>query len=230
MRGSYETVLHELAAHGLGPLARPRGGVPARRAAPIDLFAKAMPIAGGGDGGNGFQELIDELHAFRQRLVAQREHAALAKRIAGNTPAGATFAKAAAGVSAMFMKSCVRPVIIMKGALTKGPRPAEVVAKAFGALQSDSSLNAEQRGRLMLGISGIADRFAKAHPILSRIDDIKEKLDATLASGHAGRAEPLIKEALKLISSGHIEGGDHARLTLLLSEIRHEIEEATANA
>jgi hypothetical protein len=222
MRGSYQMCLDELAAHGRAPLAR-QSSVGARRAAPGGLFAKSFSAAGNSHGRSAFDELIDELHAYRQRRDARRANAALAKRVAGRTSAGETFANAAAGLDAMFKSQCVKPILMVK----RAAKPASTIAKAFGALQSDVSLTADQRGRLMLGISGAADRFAKSqHPMLDRIDEVRAKLDAALASGHAGRAEPLIQEALKLINSGRIEGADHARLSLLLSETRREIEEA----
>ena len=168
---------------------------------------------------SAFDALIDELHAFRCQLRdqaacvrARQEHqrqftkslhvldqmyAALPKRTAAEAPAGW--------------------------------QRAETIAKAHHALAHDNSLTPAQRGELMVRLGAIAERvdsaFVKSHPLVEQIDSIRDKLDGALASGHAGRAEPLICELLKLLKSGRVEGADHARLSLLLSEIRQEIEE-----
>jgi hypothetical protein len=63
--------------------------------------------------------------------------------------------------------------------------------------------------------------------MVARIDKVMAMLDAALAEKHVGSAEPLIKEALALCKRGVVEPGDHARLTLLLNEIRSALKETT---
>jgi hypothetical protein len=111
-------------------------------------------------------------------------------------------------------------------------RSAEVVVKAFDALHHDETLTPAQRGELMLGLNNLADRvFAKAeHPMVDKIDRVKEMLDRALAEKHVGRAEPVIREALAHIKRGIVDQGDHSRLTVLLNEIKMALKETADGA
>jgi hypothetical protein len=220
MRTSYDECLAELDRAGLNPAGQRRGAVRARRTQPFDIFAKSEPAVAPRT--DHFSALVHELGT----ILDGRKHRAA--RVRAGRQHEQEFSKALRSLDAV-RRTYLRPIIIRADALNKRPRPAETIAKAFAALQG-GDLTPAQRGTLALRLSELTDRverFSKAnHPMLDRLDDVRQKLDAALASGHVGRAEPLIQAALKLIKSGRVESADHARLSLLLSEIRHEIEEA----
>jgi hypothetical protein len=192
---------------------------------------------------NSYDQCLDELAAYglapraRQqpaRRVAgarrDRQGATLMAQASGNTPSGRQFAKALSELDATYRAQCLRPVIVDRRALAESPRPEETISKAFHALQHDPGLSAAERGSLMLGLARLTDHveFAKAaHPMIGNIDEIRTKLDRALAEGHAGNAEPIIREALKLIANGGIAPQDHARLSLLLGEIRSKLSEVS---
>jgi hypothetical protein len=135
------------------------------------------------------------------------------------------FAKAARDIEALAKSHTRRPLIVWKDALPG--RTREIVAKALSALRRDD-LTPAQRGGLMLKISELNKRvFSKSHPMVEKIDDVQLKLDASLASGHAGAAEPLIREALDLIRRGKLTLADHMRLSLLLGEVKSKLSEAS---
>jgi hypothetical protein len=191
---------------------------------------------------SSYDQCLDELEAAglapRSRQPARRvagarpdrQGATLFAQARGDTPSGRQFAKALSDLDATYRAQRLRPVIVDRRALAKSPEPAETVAKAFGALQHGHGLNAAERGGLMLGLARLTDHveFAKAaHPMIGNIDEIRTKLDRVLAEGHAGAAEPIIREALKLIGNGRITPPDHARLSLLLGEIRSKLSEVS---
>jgi hypothetical protein len=223
MSGSYQICLDELAAHGRGPLARQRGVVRARRAAPLNLFAKSMPGEASRHLPNDFDALIDDLHAFRCRLAAR------AAQTRAKAKHEQEFSKAMRGVEALHKSYALKPIIIRKDALATSPRPSETIAKAFDMLQR-GALTAAQRGTLMLRLSELTDRverFVKSHPAADTISTLRAQLDEALADGHADRAAVVIKHAQELLRSGNLTPAAHMHASLILSEAQHRIEEAS---
>jgi hypothetical protein len=222
MRTSHDDCLALLARHGLGPLAGQHRVVRARRAAPLDLFAKSMPGEASHHPSNDFEALIDELHAFRRR------HAAQAAQTRAKAKHEQEFAKTLRTLDTVY-RSHLKPIIIRKDALATSPRPAETIAKAFDMLQR-ASLSAAQRGTLMLRLSELTERverFVKSHQAADTIGALRTQLDEALADWHADRAAVVIKHAEELLRSGKLTGAEHAHASLLLSEAQQRIEEAT---
>jgi hypothetical protein len=217
MSGSYQGMLHELADHGLGPLAGQRAAVRARRAPSFDIFAKSEPRVT-----RHTDHFTALLHELRSQLDRRDQRAAQLKH-------EREFAKSLRALGTLH-KSYLKPIVIRKDALTKRPRPAEVIAKAFRVLRTDATLTAEQRGLLAMKLGELTERaesFVKSHPLIADIDDIKVKLDRALADGHAGDSAPVIREALALIDRGRITPADHMRLSMLLNEIRSRLNEVS---
>jgi hypothetical protein len=182
----------------------------------------------------GFDGILDELHAMMNGTEPRRrdsataseigDHGLTAKDLLDMARPNSSFAKAMRqiGTEATQMLQAHRN--------RAARRSAEVVVKAFDALRNDENLTPLARGELMIGLNNLADRvFAKAHPMVDKIDRVKEMLDRALAEKHVGAAEPLIKEALQHIRRGVVDKGDWMRLTVLLNEIKTAIKESTTD-
>jgi hypothetical protein len=226
MRTSHDDCLALLARHGLGPLAGQHRVVRARRATPLNLFAKSMPGSSPRHPPNDFDALIDELHAYRCRLAAR------AAQTRAKAKHEQEFSKAIRGVEALHKSYALRPIIIRKDALATSPRPAETIAKAFDMLQR-GSISAAQRGTLMLRLSELTERverFVKSHPAADTISALRAQLDEALADGHADRAAVVIKHAQEILRSGKLTPAAHMHISLVLSEIQQKLEEGTSGS
>jgi hypothetical protein len=222
---SYEQCVAELKRHGLGPRARST----VRRAVGVrsvgtggSHFAKSFPAPSASRG--GFDALLDDLGA----MLDARDTAAMAARARGDTAAGNEFRKALGDLDRVYLATAVKPIIVRADALVKRPNHGRTIAKAFAALDRND-LTQPQRIRLTQVLAELNSRaFAKSEsPVVARIDEVTDQLNAALAAGHAKGAEPLINEALKLIASGNLTPADHARLSLLLGENRTRLKETT---
>lgn len=95
-----------------------------------------------------FDLLLDELYQYRLRKERERTQATFHKAHSAPAP---RIAKKPRPIPVIFRRT--------------RPAPAQTVAKAFDALNHSDTLNADERGRLMLGLASLTDRvFAKAEP------------------------------------------------------------------
>jgi hypothetical protein len=124
------------------------------------------------------------------------------------------------------LRAVARPVVE-----DQKPSGGEVISKAFGMLQNDASLNAEQRGRLMLGLSHLADgvAFAKAEPathsFIARAEVALAAVRRAIREKKIGaRGEAMLRHIYEEIQNGNIDAGHETALLLLLSELKDEIE------
>jgi hypothetical protein len=182
-----------------------------------------------------FDKLLDELDAIRAGRAEARE---LSDMVSGNNAAGREFRKSLAAINEELtaLAPKPRPTVILKGA----PQPtagAETIAKAFAMLQH-GDLRPDQRGELMLRLSGIADGvLAKAMPsgakrsaphsardLTARLEEIKGHLDQHAEASHLAEAERLLASAQKMIANPEsMSMGDHAALSIQLDDLRHKI-------
>ncbi len=226
MRTSYDICLDDLAAHGLGPRALPRGRPYSFR---TEHFAKSHA-----EGSNGFDAVLDELHAMMNGNERRRRDSATASDVGDH------------GLTAKDLCDIARPNPSFAKALRtigheadqmlkehrhrEARRSAEVVTKAFTMLRHDPTLTPEQRGTLMLKLGELTDRvagFAKSHPhlMISKIDRAQAALDRALCAGHAGHAEEIIAHANELLESGNLAEEDHRRVSVLLAEAKRNLKE-----
>jgi hypothetical protein len=180
-----------------------------------------------------FDKLLDELDAIRDR---REEARALTARARGDGSRG-QFRKSLSALEDM-QKALPpkRRTVFLKGA----PAPtagAETIAKAFAMLQH-GDLRPDQRGELMLRLSGLTDRvLAKAMPsgaeraaphsardLTARLKEIKGHLDQHAEASHLAEAERLLASAQKMIANPEsMSMGDHAALSIQLDDLRHKI-------
>jgi hypothetical protein len=163
---------------------------------------------------NQFDALCADLVEFERHRQAKRR--AARKR---PTPPEPTIAKALGRTPAR------KPMPLIFGKAT--PSAADLVAKSFAALQHSETLSAADRGALMLGLSGIAGRvFSKSqHPAIAQVDEIKRDLDAAMQQGHADRAMKIIAAIKRTIAGGRITPGEHACLSIVLSEASQRLKD-----
>jgi hypothetical protein len=219
-RTSYDDMIEDLAWRGIGPLAHDHG--PRR-----SMFAKSHPLP---TSRGGFDQCV---HDCAEIIASNRRWnvAAQARRERRRRHEDMT-AKAFADLDAM-VKALPPPAVAVK---TEPSRAAEVVAKAITMFNTDSSLNASQRGELLISLGRLVDgvaEFRKAeapvHPYVARIEQVQSLLKRALAEKRVGQAEPLIRKLLADIDKGDFDHGDHVRLELLLAEIKRELMKETDN-
>lgn len=114
------------------------------------------------------------------------------------------------------------------------PGQDDIALKAINALQYDPTLNAAQRGALMLGLGDRAGAvFAKSeapHPMAAKIDRVKEMLTRVHKNKHAERAAPIIEECLEHIKKGVVSSEDFNRLSVLLHSVKMALTEGDDDA
>jgi hypothetical protein len=165
-------------------------------------------------------EMFAKASAFKN-AEAERENARLAERCRGNER-GARLDRDLAVLAKSF--PAVQPAKVAAISARQAPASdGDLMAKAVGLLQHDATLNAEQRGRLLLGIS--ARSFAKAarvdqHPVAARVDEIRTALEQAKQERDLGPASVYVDEALNQIAQGVVDADDRARLQHLLMQIK----------
>jgi hypothetical protein len=164
-------------------------------------------------------------YADYENAEAERENARLAERCRGNPERDARIDSDLAVLAKSFpaMKSAKVAAISARQAPASD---GDLMAKAVGLLEHDATLNAEQRGQLLLGIS--ARSFAKAarvdqHPVASQIEAIRGQLEQAQRERDLGPAGPAVEEALRTIRNGIVDADDRSRLEYLLMEIRRQL-------
>jgi hypothetical protein len=125
-----------------------------------EVFAKAAPFGG------PFAKCVADLRHYLDTGVIPGEPGSdgwaqnLMDRARGSSR---TFTKALSDLDAM-TKAAKKPArVVSVEARDPAGDAAAVITKSFAALNHDASLNADQRGRLMLGLSSLAGKmFAKS--------------------------------------------------------------------
>jgi hypothetical protein len=182
-----------------------------------------------------FDKLLDELDKIRARREEARE---LCDMASGNNAAGREFRKSLAATTEELTALAPKPrrtVFFVRK--DEPPAAAETIAKAFAMLQH-GDLRPDQRGELMLRLSGLADGvLAKAMPsgaersaphsardLMARLKEIKGHLDQHAEASHLAEAERLLASAQKMIANPEsMSMGDHAALSIQLDDLRHKI-------
>ena len=154
---------------------------------------------------------------------ADREAQRLQRRVRGNTARMAQFDRDLEVLAKSFAPSNAPRVVAVE--VHEAPaRDDGIVAKAINVLRHDVTISARDRGMLILALGDHAGAaFAKSeapHPLVSRLDKVREMLERAHREGKAKRGEPIIKEALEHIKRGVVDSADFNRLSVLLSELK----------
>jgi hypothetical protein len=154
---------------------------------------------------------------------AARENRRLAKLARGN-PRGMARIKRDLEIMVKALPQPTASRVVAVESHEQAPSQDAVALKAINALQYDSTLNAAQRGALLIALGDRAGAvFAKSeapHPMAAKIDRVRAMLEKVHHNKHAERAEPLIAECLEHIKKGVVEAEDFNRLTVLLNEVK----------
>jgi len=169
-----------------------------------------------------FDRTVADLRHFLDHgaLPAQADAQGLADRAL--KPAK-SFSKALGTLSTL-VKAIPTTAKRVAGIKVQAPEPNrdELMAKAVNALMFDASLNAAQRGSLMLAASA-AQGFAKSeqHPVAAQVEAIRTSLEKAKAERDiAGPAAVYLEEALAHISHGITDADDRGRLMSLLQQLK----------
>ena len=153
---------------------------------------------------------------------AARENRRLARLARGNPGTMARVRRELETMAKSYAPTASR--VVAAGSHEQAPSQDAVALKAINALQYDSTLNAAQRGALLIALGDRAGAvFAKSeapHPMAAKIDRVRATLEKVHHNKHAERAEPLIAECLEHIKKGVVEAEDFNRLTVLLNEVK----------
>lgn len=145
------------------------------------------------------------------------------------------FAKACRDLDQM-VKAIPAVTAKVAGIKVSAPEPSqdEIAMKAISALQYDPTLNAAERGSLMIALgTRVGAVFAKSeapHPMAAKIDRVKEMLTRVHKNKHAERAAPIIEEALQHIKKGVVSSEDFNRLTVLLNSVKEALAAGDSDA
>jgi hypothetical protein len=216
VRTSYDDMIEDLAWHGIGPLAHEHG--PRR-----SLFAKSHAVPDS----YGFDDLVDELTEYLRRGRARRAAAEADQR--RRREHERTVAKAYRDLDLM-VKALPSPPIDT-AAKREAERGAEVIRKSFTALASDRTLNADQRGRLMLALSAGADRVEatfKSHPTVVKIDAALRLLERAKQRHLGAETDRLVNSLIEAIRRGEVH--DNLALEERLREIKRQLTKENENA
>jgi len=174
-----------------------------------------------------FKALTPEAIEAPAKRAAQRETQALANRA---TKPVASFTKALRDLAGMTKAATSRKPTRVASIEVRDPAaaPAAIVAKSFDALNHDANLNADQRGRLMLGLSTIAGKvFAKADGVSGRLDQVRAAialLDRAKAEHKIAEIDPLVEQIREAVRRGETEPSDLLTIESKLHEIRRHLE------
>jgi hypothetical protein len=163
---------------------------------------------------------------------AARENRRLAKLARGNPGTMARVRRELETMAKSYAPSPARVVAVETH--EQAPSQEAIALKAINALQYDSTLNAAQRGALLIALGDRAGAvFAKSeapHPMAARIDRVKEMLTRVHKNKHAERAAPIIEECLEHIKKGVVSSEDFNRLSVLLHSVKMALTEGDDDA